>query len=299
MEPVLLNPARSRCQIDRSHLAGFLSIELVAGDATEPLTADQFVPDAAEEIALGDLRNAGRFQMVDAGEQLHQVPHLRLAILRHAGIEITARALSVQQHIAKALRRELGPDLIQGRRQTARISQPRFGPREQSGPLRGDATHPRPFMAGNAVERDERLLNPLGVRPLRCLGPRQGLGDVRALITAQVVPRPPADRLAQASLPCSQAGPRRSRCGANLKIIVTLGAPARCELPPTLGRESRVHRERLKGLNGLTRHGQDGFRQRIARETGPLHLEGKLRVMPGVKIRELDGSPSRFQYLFH
>ena len=237
--------------------------------------------------------------MVDAGEQLHQVPHLRLAVLRHAGIEITARAFAVQQHIAEALRRELGSDLIQGWRQTACISQTRFGPREQSGPLRRNATHTRPFMAGNAVEGDERFLDALGVGPHGCLGPRQCLGDVRALIRIQVVPRPPADRLAQAPLPCSQAGPRRSRCRANLKIIVTLGAPARGELLPTLGRESRVHRERFQGRNGLAGHGQDGFRQRAARETGPLHLEGKLRIMPGVEIRELDGSPSRFQIQLH
>ncbi len=227
------------------------------------------------------------------------MPHLRLAVLRHAGIEITAGSFAVQQHIAEALRRELGSDLIQGGRQTACISQRRFGPREQSGPLRRNATHTRPFMAGNAVESDQRFLDALGVGPLGCLGPRQGLGDVRALITAQVVPRPPADRLAQASLPCSQAGPRRSRCGANLKIIVTLGAPARGELLPTLGRQSRVHRKRFQGRNGLAGYRQDGFRQRAARETGTFHLEGKLRVMPGVEIRELDGSPSRFQYLFH
>ena len=80
---------------------------------------------------------------------------------------------------------------------------------------------------------------------------------------------------------------------------MTLGTPARGELLPTLGCESRVHRERLKGRNGLAGHGQDGFRQRTARETRPLHLEGKLRVMPGVKIRELDGSPSRFQFELH
>ena len=299
VEPIFLKPARSGCQIDRPHLAGFLSVELVAGDATEPLTADQFVPHVAEERAWRDFRNAGRFQMVDAGEQLHQVSHLRLTVLRHAGIEITARTFAVQQHIAEALRRELGPHMVQGRRQTACISQTRFGPREQPGPLRRNATHTRPFMAGNAVEGDERFLNALGVRPHGCLGPRQCLGDVGALITVQVVPRPPADRLAQAPLPRPQTGPRRSRCGANLKIIVTLGAPACGELLPTLGRQSRIHRERFKGRNGLAGHRQQGFRQGIARETGPLHLEGKLRAMPGVEIRELDGSPSRFQFLFH
>ena len=48
MEPVFLKSVGNRRQINRPHLAGFLSIELVAGDATEPLTAHQFMPYAAE-----------------------------------------------------------------------------------------------------------------------------------------------------------------------------------------------------------------------------------------------------------
>jgi hypothetical protein len=100
------------------------------------------VPDAAEEIALGDRRHGGGFQPVDPREQVHQMPHLRLAVLRHAGVEVSTHPLAVQQHVAQAVRRELGPDVIQGRRQPPRITEIRFGAREQSCTLREDPADP-------------------------------------------------------------------------------------------------------------------------------------------------------------
>ncbi len=54
MEPVLLQPTGSGRQIDSPHLTGFLSVEFVAGDAAEPVAADQFMSNPAERRGIGD-----------------------------------------------------------------------------------------------------------------------------------------------------------------------------------------------------------------------------------------------------
>ena len=179
------------------------------------------------------------------------MPDVRLAKLRHGGIQIIALPFPAQQHFGDPFRLQLRPDVSQRRWQPALISERRLRPGEERIALRGNSSNTNSLVTGDAVERHERLVDELLVIKLQLFRVGQRLGDPSALFRTQIEARPWAGRFAEASTARIELRKGGAGSGWDAEIVMAIGAAEIPESFPATRCESSIHLERLEGRDGL------------------------------------------------
>ena len=67
-------------------------------------------------LKIGHLGNGRRFQRIDLAEQLHEMPDVRFAKLRHARIQVIALTFPAQQNVGEPFGFQLRSNVSQRRR---------------------------------------------------------------------------------------------------------------------------------------------------------------------------------------
>ena len=187
VEPVLLDPLGQVHEVERPGPRGFLPVEIMARDAAEAFLAHHLVARVPGFLEVREGRQLDRLEVIHLGEEPDQPATIRLAELRHRRVDIRTLAVALEQHGLQAGRRQLRPDVGQGRRQAALVAEGRRGAAEEGVALRRDAAEATALVAGEAVKTGELAMEGRLGRGLRGEVGAQRRDDPAALLGREVV----------------------------------------------------------------------------------------------------------------
>jgi len=186
VEPIFLKSFGSVNEVEGSRSTGFLTVEIVAGDATETTGSGHFVTGV---FGLTDIDNFGKgrfLQRIDLPESLDKMTHVGLTKKGHAGVEVFALAAAVNEDFLEPGFGELGADVSEGRRKTALVTEGFRGAGEVGIALGRNSAEAFAIVTSDAVEGGEGFVDQLVIGKSNGTGFRQGEGDEFSLLGSEI-----------------------------------------------------------------------------------------------------------------
>ena len=273
MEPVFLNALGHPDQVEGASPGGFLTVEIMARDATEAFDPHHLIAGIFRFLYVGHLGQDGFLEVVDLTKESDQRAHVGFAELRHGRRKVRAWTCSLEEGPFEPSGGELRAHVGKRRRQSALITQGGCRAGEECVAGRRDAAKPTAVVAGEAIEAGEFQLEGLFGCGGEAAGSSQRCANHRALIGREVEVSPGPGLSAEASLREIQFGQgHRGRRGHTDVIMATRTTHVGEFLAACVG-EGAVDDGALESGDGLIRHRQHRRRNRLARELRALHLE--------------------------
>ncbi len=282
-------------------------LERVAGDTGHPLRAGEQAA-GLDQVGIAR-RRGGRKRPVGLLEIRRECPEGRGSEDRHPRHHVRTDLDAAAQKGLKPLPTQLAAHPVQVRRNATLIAHVVAAGDEERVALRRRAAAALPLVAGIAVQRRHRPLDPL--RGGRLLHARQGLEDRREGADLGGVERELLGLPRQASALALELGQRPGREGLCARhAFMTGGAALRREQVSPLLHERRVRRERRPHGRRLADHrrarlgaAQRRGRDLPLRDAGPFILDPELRAAAALEEADREGVLPRLEgdraALFH